>query len=309
MSKLLIGTVSYNDLDLLKETIPALEKIREKYRACAVVVDNAWSDEVKYFFESKYPNFQYVRFQQGNVGYGKAFNEILSRYGGSDFFLVHTSDVLLDEEGFEQVFAHMQNEKKIAQCAGKLYQWEGNKIDSLGISAKKYHHFYDLGHGEEDKGQYDGSLDKVFGISGAAFLIRTEVVQEKLGGKLFDPRFFMYKEDIDLAYKLRWLGEEIKVFPLMWGRHKRTATKGSDKSDFVITQSYKNHLLMMKNNFSFRFPFYVIFSTFVYEFLKAFYVFFRLPKAYFNGLIALFAVKSSKALRIAQEKDIIKYFQ
>jgi hypothetical protein len=43
---------------------------------------------------------------------------------------------------------------------------KANVIDSCGIGITPSHHFYDIGQGEEDNGQYD-KLKDIFGPSGA----------------------------------------------------------------------------------------------------------------------------------------------
>ena len=72
----------------------------------------------------------------------------------------------------------------------------------LGLRLRKRHHFHDRGAGEEDHGQYDETLQDVFGISGATFLIRTSIIPSLHGNdwQIFDERMWMYKEDIDLSY-------------------------------------------------------------------------------------------------------------
>ena len=65
--------------------------------------------------------------------------------------------------------AHGGGSQAHAVCR-KCHHWDipnhrkTNVIDSLGIVAERRHHFYDRGHGEVDRGQYDDSLNDVFGV-------------------------------------------------------------------------------------------------------------------------------------------------
>ena len=94
--KVLIGLNSFNDLHLLREVMPGLEEMRRNLPADAAVLDTAYNDEVRDFFATEYPDFEYVRkgrnAEEGNVGYGRSFSQILEANPGYDYFLVVTSD-------------------------------------------------------------------------------------------------------------------------------------------------------------------------------------------------------------------------
>lgn len=313
-TSVLIGITSYNDLTLLKESLPALEILRKELSASVVLLDNAWDDETKAFAEKEYPDFQYIRHPEGNIGYGKSYNEILRENPGHEFFLVVTSDVILDPSVVAEFVKRMKEDSTIAQCAGKLYSWDlelhrkTRRIDSFGIMAEKRHHFFDRGHGEEDHGQYDDSLNDIFGLTGAVFLIRTDCAPAA-PSRIFDDRMWMYKEDIDLAYRLRWMGKGIRLFPEVWGWHARSvANKGgksvaalaradSGKRQYGREHSYKNHILLLKNNFSWRFGAVSIVGLLFYEFLKAGFMLFRHPGILISGLKTLLFVPARRSPR------------
>ena len=328
-----MGIVSYNDLPYLRASLPAIEKLREKLPADVVVMDNAQNDEVKSFLKKEYPEFNFLRDENGhgdgNLGYGRSYNEMLKRFPDYEYFLVHTSDVLLEPQVVKKFLKRMDQDKDIALCAGKLYHWDfelnrqTNFIDSLGIFAEKRHHFYDLGHGEKDEGQYDHQLGGIFGISGAVFLIRTEVIPKLHGHdwQLYDERMWMYKEDIDLSYRLRWLGEKIQVFPEVWGWHARTiankeghrlaelARADKTKRDYGRLHSYRNHFLMLKNNYSFKYGFLVCLKVLLYEFMKGTYMLFFHPAVFFSGLKTLLLIPGRHSVRRVSSKEMLKFFK
>lgn len=332
--KVLIGVNSFNDLPYLRKTMPVVDELRRTLEAKVVVVDTAHSDETKEFVEGQFPEFGYIRHEDGNIGYGRTYNEILRWNPGHDYYLVYTSDVLLDPVMVKKFLKRMEADKSIAMAAGKLHYWDFDKgkktdfIDSLGICAQKRHHFYDRGCGEKDTGQYDAVLDDFFGISGAVFLIRTAVVED-LGrkdksaapGGMFDERMWMYKEDIDLAYRLRWLGEKITIFPEVWGWHARTvsnkvgqemgelAKADQGKQQYARLNSYKNHFLLLKNNFTLKYGMAVFLKVLVYEFLKLGYMLLRHPRVFFAGLKTLLFVKGKRSVRRVSAKKMLSYFQ
>lgn len=329
MHKVLIGLNTYNDLPLLRESLPVLEELRLNLPADVAVLDTAHNDMVREFIEKEFPKFKYLRHKGGNIGYGRSYNEILRANPGYQYLLVVTSDVLLDTGIVKKFVARMEDDNSIAMCAGKLHHWDianhrkTEQIDSLGIVAEKRHHFYDRGHGEVDTGQYDDTLGDIFGISGAVFLIRTSVIP-KLHGKahgLFDERMWMYKEDIDLSYRLRWLGERIQVFPEVWGWHGRTVANKEGKSlhslskadaqkrDYARLNSYKNHFLLLKNNFTWRYGIGTLFSVAAYEFLKGAYMLFRHPRVFFTGLKTLLLTPGEGSTKAVSAKEMLSYFK
>gem|GEM_PF-1551533 len=343
MHKVLIGLNSFNDLHLLREVMPGLEEIRRNLPADAAVLDTAHNDEVRAFFAKEYSEWNYMRHgrkrSEGNIGYGRSFNEILKAHPGHKYLLVCTSDVILDGGVVAEFVARMEADRGLAMCAGKMHYWDiaayrkTQQIDTLGIMVERRHHFYDRGCGEEDRGQYDERLDEAFGISGAAFLLRTAVIAELNGGarrgrdvkgadwQLFDERIWMYKEDVDLSYRLRWLGAGMKIFPEVWGWHARTvankagqgmgelmrADKG--KRDYARAQSYKNHFRLLKNNFTWRYGPGVLARVVWYELLKGAYMLVRHPLVFFAGMRNLLFAPRKRIVRRASAKEVLSYFQ
>ena len=143
MSKLLIGLVSYNDLHYLREVVPILDQLRKELNAEVSVLDTAHNDEVSDFFKKEFPKIDYFRHEEGNIGYGRGYSEILRAHPGFDYFLVCTNDVLLNEVVIKRALELMDREKEVALCCGKLYHWDFESgartriIDSFGIEAEK----------------------------------------------------------------------------------------------------------------------------------------------------------------------------
>lgn len=328
MSKVLIGLNSYNDLKTLRECLPVLERLRKELPADVVILDTAWNDAVRDFVTERFPHFTYTRHPEGNVGYGRSYNEIWREAASHDYFLVVTSDVLLDVAAVKTFVRRMDKDPSLTMVAGKLYHWDlarnrkTQRIDSLGIVAERRHHFYDRGCGEEDQGQYDAELEHFFGISGAVFLFRSAAIQ-RLGRQpagLFDERMWMYKEDIDLAYRLRSLGEKIVLYPEVWGWHGRTvanregqslrklARADREKRDYARFHSYKNHLLLLKNNYRWDYGLGVFLRVLGYELGKVLYVFFRSPKTFFAGLHTLLFVPGRRSPRRVSTEELLSHF-
>jgi GT2 family glycosyltransferase len=103
---------------------------------------------------------------------------------------------------------------------------------------------------------------EVFGISGALPMYRRSALQTVADeeGNIFDPLFFLYKEDVDLAFRLREAGYSANVVLDAVAYHDRTAAMPERSGDFNVIKnkqtqselikyhSYKNHLMMLYKN-------------------------------------------------------------
>lgn len=136
-------------------------------------------------------------------------------------------------------------------------------IDSVGIKMFKSHRAVEIGQGEEDTGKYT-EIKEVFGVSGTVPVYRVEALedvrisnfksirqaQDKLqiskleegeSFEYFDKDFGSYKEDVDLAYRLRWRGWKSFTVPEAVAYHKRGARQLKNKrGDFTAAFNRKN---------------------------------------------------------------------
>lgn len=83
---------------------------------------------------------------------------------------------------------------------------------------------------EEDRGQYD-SQTEIFSGCGGAMAVRREV-WEALGG--FDEDFWMYLEDVDLAFRAQLVGWKAVFAPDARVYHKLSSSGGDDLSSYYV---------------------------------------------------------------------------
>lgn len=98
----------------------------------------------------------------------------------------------------------------LAECRQRLetiYDAKLNQlIDSCGLWMERSRRVVDIGHSQVDSGQFNDKAE-VFGVSGAAPMYRREAIEfVSPFNELLDESFVSYKEDVDLAYRLRWAG-------------------------------------------------------------------------------------------------------
>jgi len=212
-----------------------------------------------------------------NLGFAKANNQGI-RLFKSPYLVLCNPDIVLEPDWLEKIMTVAESE------AGQSYQVFGGKllklnwlnievgemektnlIDSCGFKVLKNHRVVELFAGEESQRAID--QQEVFGHSGALVVFRREALEQVAltdkyhsQGDYFDGTFFFYKEDVDLAWRLRLLGLRSLLLPRAIAYHLRTFP-GSDRqnipqlmnnrrrqSRIAKYYSYRNHLLMLLEN-------------------------------------------------------------
>ncbi len=87
------------------------------------------------------------------------------------------------------------------------------RLDACGMQLSWTWRHFDRGSGEPDRGQYAAAV-RVFGATGAATLWRREALADvAIAGQIFDERYHSFREDAELAFRLRERGWEILYEP------------------------------------------------------------------------------------------------
>ena len=226
-----------------------------------LVLDNASIDNSVALVQEYFPPAKIVR-QKQNVGFAKGHN-LLIKWSKSDFVLVVNQDIVLAKDYLEKLVAFMSKHPRAASVAGKLYYWDyeshtfTDTIDSFGLRIDRRRAVSDYLQGEPDQ---PFETQEVFGLSAAAVLYRRQALEsvkykiQEDDYEYFDEDFFSYKEDVDLAWRLRlwnwenWLVAETKAF------HHRTVAKRQSLKErrqfhgLANKLSYRNHFWLLYKN-------------------------------------------------------------
>jgi len=210
-----------------------------------------------------------------NLGYAKAANQgiRMALENGADYVVITNPDIIYTEKYFEKVLYRADKDPTVAGITGKVYKYdfkekeETKMIDTVGLYVNKSFRIVDGGQGVMDEGQFDKERE-VFGISGACPLYKKsalEAAKITLEGtdsvdEYFDEDFFMYKEDVDLAWRLQLLGYKFLYYPRAVAFHgrgtgvvKRETAKDIFKnrknlSQFQRYYSYRNQKFLFAKN-------------------------------------------------------------
>jgi GT2 family glycosyltransferase len=95
------------------------------------------------------------------------------------------------------------------------------RLDACGMFLTRTWRHLDRGSNEPDDGRYPRA-ERVFGGTGAATLFRRTALDDvAVDGEFFDPRFHTYREDAELAFRLRERGWEVLYEPAAVAEHRR----------------------------------------------------------------------------------------
>jgi len=126
------------------------------------------------------------------------------------------------------------------------------RIDSAGLYFTPAVRHFDRGWNEPDDGRFR-QFEYVFGASAAAALYRREMVADIADGvNFFDPDFFAYREDADVAWRAQLLGWRCLYVPGAEGYHVRRVNPGNRGAvpGVLNMHSVKNRFLMRIKNMS-----------------------------------------------------------
>jgi len=297
LPKVIIGVVTHNSEKYIRTCLSSL--LSQDYPHFEIVVlDNASCDNTREILKECFPQVRVLDSLE-NYGFARSHNEIL-RSNTCDFYACVNIDIVFELNFVSELVRALQENPLLSSVGGKIKRWDTsyldfenadldkgktNILDSVGIRILKSHRFEDLGQGEVDCGQYDEPRE-IFGVSGAAVLYRRKALDDisyrNNEGELefFDESMFLYKEDVDLAYRLQWAGWKSFYSPKAVCYHDRTvftlgdgfldiAKNRSQKSKLVNRLSYRNHNILLFKNFSASFGKDVRFATYWYN-LKVF---------------------------------------
>ncbi len=271
MVELSVIILSYNTQELTRNCLTTLLSAlsNSKLTSEVIVIDNASVDDSPAMLDSMKKNavgtadLKVIK-NRDNAGFTKGNNQGIAHAQG-EYILFLNSDVTVDDVNFDEIIRYMDQNKDVGAMTVKVLLSTGG-IDPASHRGfptpwNSFAYFSKLetllAHGPLAKifGGYHLTYQKLDTIheidspTGAFFLTRKQLL-EKLNG--LDEHFFMYGEDIDLAYRIKQSGYKIIYYPLYTVTHykhksglksENTAVKKRVHASFYESMKifYKKH--------------------------------------------------------------------
>ncbi len=292
MQKLVIQLVTWNGKKYIPYLFDSLRK--QTYTDFHLfILDNGSTDGTVEAIERELQNFQFQHTfekQEKNVGFAGGHTQIYKKIKSKkqekneyEYILLLNQDIYLTSDCIQKMVNFFEKNSDAAAVSPRLMRWNFEEvpdgieksfsffIDSLGLRIFRNRRVIEKYAGqvwEEKKSRMELSFRtrddamEVFGVSGALPMFRwscLEVVSFD-DHSFFDVSYHSYKEDVDLAYRLRIAGLRSYVLLDSVAYHDRSAPSVDRVGDRISAKnkktqsssvkyfSYKNHLITLFKN-------------------------------------------------------------
>lgn len=197
-----------NQEDLLLKTINSF--LKTPLNVKLYLVDNSPTDKLRNIITDARVEYS---FNGKNLGFGKAHNQVLREtLNNSSYHIVLNPDVIISEGTIEKLYEYMEQNKDVGLILPKVLDFNSNIqylckrlpspydlfVRRFGLPffeklSSKRLIFYEM----RDK-NYELTFEAP-SLSGCFMFLRSESLKQ-IG--LFDERFFMYLEDVDLSRRI-----------------------------------------------------------------------------------------------------------
>lgn len=258
--KITIIILNWNLPDDTLECLESVHKI-DYPNFDVIVVDNASTDDSVEKIKKAYPNITLIENKE-NLGFAEG-NNVALRYAlnkkDSDYFFLLNNDCIVDKHVFTYLIDATDKFPNGGVFGPKILYYDDPFTIQAGSCS--WCNTSMMPKPLEPPRTPDFLTKQVnicptFFANGASILISKKALQ-KAG--LFDSRYYLYWEEIDLCERIRQSGFEIYYVPKgrTWHKVSKTSKKKGLSMKFYYT--YRNRFLYIKKHLSFRNKFYFFF--------------------------------------------------
>lgn len=209
--------VTHNSARYLEKAMECLQK-QTLFPRQIIIIDSGSYDTEYLFRYNQHENIT-LMLSKRNIGFCQANNLGMTLVNSEcNYILFLNPDTFLSPTFIEGAFAFMEdpNNKRCGALTGTLLGYDidsgtpTGRYDSTGIFHTWYGNWFDRAQGQECSTQAFTTQENVPAICGALMFCRKSALESILINEkeVFDNKFGMYKEDIDLSCRLRkakWL--------------------------------------------------------------------------------------------------------
>jgi GT2 family glycosyltransferase len=240
-----VSIVTHNGLRWLRGLFDSLSA-QQRVRLEVLIFDNASTDGSVERLRDEARRDARVKVTESadNLGYAAAHNRNLERATG-DVVVLSNQDVEFDGHCLERIADAFAGRPELGSVQARVRQLgqQGERqarLDTTGLVMGRDRRVVSRAQGEVD-GPQCAEPGLLWGVDGPlAAYRRTALLGARLprrggGWEVLDEDFFMYKEDVDLAWRLRRLGWQAWYAPAALAWHARSASgpSGSDWRSIV----------------------------------------------------------------------------
>jgi|SRR5450830_40888 len=209
--------VNYNTEKLLPIVLTDLKLAESEYVVQKIVVDNASRDHSQDYMRQYLSHLDLI-FNPMNVGFGRANNQALPLIEGRYVLLLNT-DAFVADDTLVKTVSYMDAHPECGILGVRLVGRDGELQPScryfptpwnLFIQRSGLNKFFKSTRLMDDMDWNHATVRECDWVPGCYYLIRKEVI-DQVG--LFDPRYFLYYEEVDHCFAAKKAGWQVHYYP------------------------------------------------------------------------------------------------
>ena len=244
-----IVIVSFNGKNVLCDALTSIVKSKTEFTYEIIVVDNNSSDGTIDKVKREFPQVKIVS-SGSNLGFAKA-NNIGIKIATGQFVLILNPDIIFSDYVLDKMIEFMNKNKECGIATCKLL----NPNNTIQDSVRRFAGFLDIVLCRSPlrkfmPERYRNKVDELYLMKDwehletkeidwflGAFMFAPRKVLLKVG--MFNERFFMYFEDVDLCYRIKKNGYKVMYFhePSIIHLHGQESTAQLGKMSLIHLKS------------------------------------------------------------------------
>ena len=231
--------INYNGARHLRPCLSALAgQSLPRYQFEVIVVDNASCDDSLAILRREFPWVR-VAPRAMNTGFAGGNNSGLP-FAHGRYVVLLNNDTIADPHWLAELAAEVR--PGVSLASKLVFAHEPTMVNSAGLELLRDGRGGDRGFRQRDRGQFEAA-GPVFAGCGAAVVIDTE----SLDGPLFDPRYFVYYEDLDAFWRAQLGRQPARYLPRSLVRHVHGGSAGEESPLFRFHVERNRALTSLRN--------------------------------------------------------------
>lgn len=233
--------VNFNGAKHLPACLTALEQQSvPRHRFEVVVVDNASADGSVELVRGRFPDVRLVPLDR-NTGFAGG-NNVAARHARGRLLVLLNNDTVPDPYWLEELLRVADENPGRAVASKLVFAHDPRTVNSAGLFLLRDGRGADRGFRRRDAGQFEAG-GPVFAGCGAAVAIPAP----SPGQPVFDPRYFVYYEDLDAGWRAQLRGHGCVYAPRSLVRHVHGAAAGDGSPLFWFHVERNRALTALRN--------------------------------------------------------------
>lgn len=236
--KLSIIILNYNTVNLTRNCLASIAKVKDEVALQAIISDNGSTDGSIEMVKKEFPWVELVE-NGANLGFA-AGNNRARPFAKGEYILFLNTDTIVNKGTLKETVAYMDAHPGVGALSCRLVLADGVKLDrdarrGFPTPWVSFTHFSFLDrlfpHSRLFAGYWyggvpEGEVQQVDVIQGAYFLSPKKLLDKV---DWFDETYYLDGEDIDLCWKINRKGFKIIYYPNVSIMHLKGATKGKNR--------------------------------------------------------------------------------